>query len=128
MSPEKEKAESKEAIEKHDKALADARAEAARKNAATEAKEATNKAPADTAANNTELYPKPNPEEFRDAVTAPGSEKYQKAKEAYDKLAALIHNYPDDTPDEHVLFGYGGVIVRFGDMRALFPKPSSPND
>lgn len=38
----------------------------------------------------------------------------------HDKLRALIAAYPDDTPAEHVLFGYAGVRVTFGDMKAMF--------
>ena len=39
---------------------------------------------------------------------------------AYDKLTNIIAAYPDTAPNSHIIFGYGGVQVTLGDLRAVF--------
>jgi hypothetical protein len=41
-------------------------------------------------------------------------------KAAKEKIYNLIRSYPKDTPDEWVVFGYGGTRVNLGDLKDLF--------
>jgi len=39
---------------------------------------------------------------------------------AKEKIYNLVRSYPRDTPDDWVVFGYGGVKVNLGDLKDLF--------
>ena len=39
---------------------------------------------------------------------------------AYNKLSGIVAAYPDTAPNSHTIFGYGGVQVTLGDLRAIF--------
>lgn len=41
-------------------------------------------------------------------------------QDAHAKLSSLVASYPEDTPDEHVVFGYGVYKILVGDLRKLF--------
>lgn len=41
-------------------------------------------------------------------------------KAAKQKIVGLLHSYPRDTPPEHIIFGYGGVRITFGDLQDAF--------
>lgn len=49
-----------------------------------------------------------------------GDPEYVKAgKTAWNKIVRLATIIPKDTPDEHVVWGAGGVVLNVGDLRAL---------
>jgi len=39
---------------------------------------------------------------------------------AYDKMFTVTASYPVTTPNEHIVFGFGGTRINLGDLRALF--------
>lgn len=45
------------------------------------------------------------------------------ADAAVRKLRLIAVAYPQTTPDEHVIFGFGGHIFHLGDLRSLFGIP-----
>jgi hypothetical protein len=55
-------------------------------------------------------------EQRRDAAS-------QKAEDAHDKLRRIAVSYPQTTPDEHTVFGFGGERFNLGELRALFQIP-----
>ena len=51
---------------------------------------------------------------------APPPPKKSKQEEAHAKFTRLAKSLPNDTPDEFVMYGYGGVKITAKDMRDLF--------
>jgi hypothetical protein len=48
---------------------------------------------------------------------------YMKAgKTAWNKIVRITSIVPKDTPDEHVVWGAGGVVLTLGDLRALVKR------
>lgn len=48
---------------------------------------------------------------------------YVKAgKTAWNKVVKITSVVPNDTPDEHVVWGAGGVVLTLGDLRALVKR------
>lgn len=45
--------------------------------------------------------------------------QYAKARNAGEKLRLIAISYPQTTPDEHVIFGFGGHRYTLGDLRDL---------
>ena len=44
----------------------------------------------------------------------------QRKRMAKEKVFGLVKSYPKDTPDDWVVFGYGGVRISLGDLKDLF--------
>jgi len=42
------------------------------------------------------------------------------SSEGAKKISNMLKTYPRDTPDEHILFGYGSYRITFADMRQAF--------
>lgn len=47
-----------------------------------------------------------------------------RAEEAAKKLRLLATSYPNTTPNEHTVFGFGGHRFTLGELRALFGLPN----
>lgn len=82
----------------------------------------------DTKSAPTETKPTPtkaaDPAPAKEAVPknepAPPPPKKSKQEEAHAKFTRLAKSLPNDTPDEFVMYGYGGVKITAKDMRDLF--------
>lgn len=51
----------------------------------------------------------------------------KRGNESAKKFVKLLSVIPRDTPDEHVVWGAGGVVITLGDIRAVFGKVRVPN-
>ena len=47
-------------------------------------------------------------------------ELQNRQKAARQRIVSLLRSYPRDTPPEHIIFGYGGVRISFGEMLDAF--------
>lgn len=50
-------------------------------------------------------------------------ERRSRANAAAEKLRLIAMSYPNTTPDEHTIFGFGGRVFHLGDLRAIFGVP-----
>lgn len=53
------------------------------------------------------------------AIATQADDRDERRRMAQDKLVALLRSYPNHTPPEHILFGYGGVKVHLSDLLDL---------
>lgn len=53
-------------------------------------------------------------------ATHPATLLQERQKAAKQKIVDLLYSYPRDTPPEHVIFGYGGVRITFGELQDAF--------
>lgn len=51
----------------------------------------------------------------------------RRGEAARDKLMQIAQSYPVTTPNEHTIFGFGGVRFHLGDLRDLFGLNTRPN-
>lgn len=102
-----------------------AKREAAEKAAAKvetdkKAAEEAAKAEADRIANMSEAEVADDAENTESEAERGLAERKEAKEEAYDKMFRVTATYPTTTPNEHVVFGFGGERIQLGDLRALF--------
>lgn len=54
-----------------------------------------------------------------DVKQPPAADSVPKVLEGADKIRVIAKSLPADTPDEHVMFGYGGIKVTVADLKKV---------
>lgn len=57
-----------------------------------------------------------------DAEPSLSDDDMRRGADSAKKFQKLLSVIPKDTPDEHVVWGAGGVVITIGDVRAVFGK------